>query len=74
MRVTRKGLTAALAATLFGTAMLDMAPAADVVKIRLSYTVPISNSASILLEKRDLARTSANPISWRSRVLPARRS
>jgi len=33
-----------------------MAPAADVVKIRLSYTVPISNSASILLEKRDLAR------------------
>jgi uncharacterized DUF497 family protein len=56
MRVTRRSLTAALAAILFGVAMLDTAPAANVVKIRLSYTVPISNSASILLEKKDLAR------------------
>jgi sulfonate transport system substrate-binding protein len=56
MRVTRRSLAAALAATLFGTAMLDAAPAADAVKIRLSYTVPISNSASILLEKKDLAK------------------
>jgi sulfonate transport system substrate-binding protein len=56
MRVTRKSLAAALAATLLGTVLLDIAPAADAVKIRLSYTVPISNSASILLEKKDLAR------------------
>jgi sulfonate transport system substrate-binding protein len=56
MRVTRRSLTAALAATLFGTAMLDTAPAADAVRIRLSYTVPIAELPSILLEKKDLAR------------------
>jgi sulfonate transport system substrate-binding protein len=56
MRVTSRSLTAALAATLFGTALLGTAPAADAVKFRLSYTVPVSNLASILLEKRDLAR------------------
>jgi NitT/TauT family transport system substrate-binding protein len=50
------GLTAALAATFFGTATLGTARAADPVKIRLSYTVPISNSASILLEKKELAK------------------
>jgi NitT/TauT family transport system substrate-binding protein len=45
-----------LTAILIGTALLDVASAADAVKIRLSYTVPISNSASMLLEKKDLAR------------------
>jgi ABC-type nitrate/sulfonate/bicarbonate transport system substrate-binding protein len=44
MRVTRGSLTAALAATLFGTALLDTA-------------VPISELPSILLEKKDLAKS-----------------
>jgi NitT/TauT family transport system substrate-binding protein len=56
MYFMRTGLTAALAATLLGAAMLDTARADDPVKIRLSYTVPISELASIFLEKKDLAR------------------
>jgi sulfonate transport system substrate-binding protein len=56
MRIMRTVLTATFAATLFGAATLGAARAADPVKIRLSYAVPISNSASILLEKRDLAK------------------
>jgi NitT/TauT family transport system substrate-binding protein len=56
MRITRTVLTATFAATLFGAATLCAARAGDPVKIRLSYTVPISNSASILLEKKDLAK------------------
>jgi sulfonate transport system substrate-binding protein len=56
MRITRTVLTATFAATLFGAATLCAARAADPVKIRLSYAVPISNSASILLEKKDLAK------------------
>ena len=56
MRVTRMGLAAALAATLFGAVTLGMARAAEPVKIRLSYTVPITDLPSILLEKKDLAK------------------
>jgi len=50
------GLTAALAATLCGAVTFGMARAADPVKIRLSYTVPITDLPSILLEKKDLAK------------------
>jgi NitT/TauT family transport system substrate-binding protein len=48
------GLTAAFAA-LLGAATLAPAQAADPVKIRLSYVVPISDLPSLLLEKKDLA-------------------
>ena len=47
--------TAALAA-LLAAAALGTAQAADPVKIRLSYVVPISDLPSLLLEKKDLAR------------------
>jgi NitT/TauT family transport system substrate-binding protein len=49
-------LTAAFTAALLGAAALDTARAADAVKIRLSYTVPISELASMLSEKKDLAK------------------
>jgi sulfonate transport system substrate-binding protein len=51
-------LAAAFAATLLGGALstIGAAQAADPVKIRLSYIVPISNWASMLVEKKDLAR------------------
>jgi sulfonate transport system substrate-binding protein len=56
MGLARLGLVAAaasmLAVPLFG---LSAARAADPVKIRLSYVVPISNWASMLVEKKDLA-------------------
>src|SRR5262245_59452287 len=51
----RMGLTAAFAA-LLGVAALGTAQAADPVKIRLSYVVPISDLPSLLLEKKDLAK------------------
>ena len=55
MRLARLGvaMVAAVGAVLsvFGTAS-----AADPVKIRLSYIVPISNWASMLMEKKELAR------------------
>jgi NitT/TauT family transport system substrate-binding protein len=54
MRVARIGLGAACAA-LFAAA-LGTAQAADPVKIRLSYVVPVSDLPSLLLEKKDLAR------------------
>jgi len=56
MRVMRIGLSAALAAMLFGATTFYTARATDLVKIRLSYVVPISNLASILLEKKELAK------------------
>jgi sulfonate transport system substrate-binding protein len=58
MGLASKGLAAAFAATLFGGALsaIGSAQAADPVKIRLSYIVPISNWASMLVEKKDLAR------------------
>src|SRR5215472_6563705 len=55
MRVATRGL-AALAAALIGAAPLDAARAADPVTIRLSYVVPISDFASLLVEKKDLAK------------------
>ena len=58
MRLARTGLAAALAATLWGAALLgaNAARAADPIKIRLSYVVPIANWASMLVEKKDLAK------------------
>jgi NitT/TauT family transport system substrate-binding protein len=53
--LARVGLTAALAAW-FGVAAPGTARSADPVKIRLSYVVPISDFASMLMEKKDLAR------------------
>jgi sulfonate transport system substrate-binding protein len=52
---------ARLASAMFAAAgalwsILGPAVAADPVKIRLSYVVPISNWASMLMEKKDLAR------------------
>jgi sulfonate transport system substrate-binding protein len=46
-------LLSCLAAVLFGT---NVAYSADPVKIRASWVAPVSNWASILLEKKDLAR------------------
>jgi len=47
-----------VSATLFAMAVAGagMAQAADPLKIRLSYVVPISNWASMLVEKKDIAR------------------
>src|SRR5229473_1279180 len=58
MRLARIGLAAAFALTLLSGALLgaDTASAADPIKIRLSYVVPIANWASMLVEKKDLAR------------------
>jgi sulfonate transport system substrate-binding protein len=56
MRVSTAGLAAAFVAALCSAATLDTAQPADLVKIRLSYVVPISDFASILLDKKDLAR------------------
>src|SRR5580692_10244986 len=58
MGLASKRLAAAFAATLLGVALsaIGAAQAADPVKIRLSYIVPISNWASMLVEKKDLAR------------------
>jgi NitT/TauT family transport system substrate-binding protein len=50
------GLAAAVAAVVFGAGAFDAARAADPVKIRLSFVVPGSNSASLLMEKKDLAK------------------
>ena len=58
MRLARIGLATAFAVTLLGGALLGagVAQAAEAVKIRLSYVVPIANWASMLVEKKDLAR------------------
>jgi NitT/TauT family transport system substrate-binding protein len=55
MRLATTGLAAACAAALIGIAPHDAAQA-DPIKIRLSYVVPISNLAPMLLEKKDLAK------------------
>src|SRR5258708_1147508 len=58
MRLARTGLTAAFALALWSGALLGTgtAQAAEAVKIRLSYGVPIANWGSMLVEKKDLAR------------------
>jgi len=58
MRLARTGLAATLAATLLGAGLFGAgaAQAAEAVKIRLSYVVPIANWAPMLVEKKDLAR------------------
>src|SRR6516165_1496738 len=58
MRLARTGLAAAFALALSSGALLGTgaARAADPVKIRLSYVVPIANWASMLVEKKDLAK------------------
>jgi sulfonate transport system substrate-binding protein len=55
MRLAKLALTMALAA-LAGAAAPGAARAADLVTIRLSYVVPISDLPSLLLEKKDLAQ------------------
>jgi sulfonate transport system substrate-binding protein len=58
MRLARTGLAAAFALALLGGALpgTGAARAAEAVKIRLSYVVPIANWASMLVEKKELAR------------------
>jgi NitT/TauT family transport system substrate-binding protein len=56
MRLATTGLAAALAAALISATPFDAARAADPVTIRLSYVVPISDFASLLVEKKDLAK------------------
>src|SRR5216684_1382561 len=58
MRLARTGLAAAFALALVSGAWLGAgaAPAAEAVKIRLSYVVPIANWASMLVEKKDVAK------------------
>ena len=58
MRLVRTGLSATLAAILLSAGLLaaSTAQAADAVKIRLSYVVPVANWASMLVEKKDLAK------------------
>jgi len=55
MRLATMGL-AAFTAALICTVPFDAARAADPVTIRLSYVVPISDFASLLVEKKDLAK------------------
>ncbi len=56
MRLAKTGLAAAFALGLLCGASHGVAQAAEAVKIRLSYVVPIANWASMLVEKKDLAR------------------
>lgn len=57
MRLTRLGLALSFAAAVLGAGLsAGVVKAADPVKIRLSYVVPISNWASLLVEKKDLAQ------------------
>src|SRR5215475_14760337 len=58
MRLARTGLAAAFALGLLSGALLGAgaAQAAEAVKIRLSYIVPIANWAPMLVEKKDLAK------------------
>src|SRR5262244_1601305 len=58
MRVARTGLAATVAAALLSMGLSGISPAraAEAVKIRLSYVVLIANWASMLVEKKDLAR------------------
>jgi ABC-type nitrate/sulfonate/bicarbonate transport system substrate-binding protein len=58
MRLARTGVAAAFALALLSGGLLgtDAASAADPIKIRLSYVVPIANWASMLVEKKDLAK------------------
>src|SRR5579871_229184 len=58
MHLARTGLAAAFAVTLLGASLLgaSAARADNPVKIRLSYVVPIANWASMLVEKKDLAK------------------
>jgi len=53
MHFLKFGLAPLIAAVLIGA---GAGQAADPVKIRLSYVVPVSNWASMLVEKKDLAR------------------
>jgi NitT/TauT family transport system substrate-binding protein len=56
MRLVRTGLAAVLALALLGGALLAAGrAAAEPLKIRLSYVVPIGNWATLLEEKKDLA-------------------
>jgi len=56
MRLSMTGLAVAVAAAVFGAGAFDAARAADPVKIRLSFVVPGSNTASLLMEKKELAK------------------
>jgi NitT/TauT family transport system substrate-binding protein len=58
MRLARTKLAAAFTLALLSGALLGAGAvqAAEAVKIRLSYVVPIANWASMLVEKKDLAR------------------
>src|SRR5215510_7340536 len=58
MRLARTGLATAFTLALLSGAWLYAGPtqAAEAVKIRLSYVVPIANWASMLVEKKDLAK------------------
>ena len=56
MRLSMTGLAVAVAAVVFGAGAFDAARAADPVKIRLSFVVPGSNTASLLMEKKELAK------------------
>jgi ABC-type nitrate/sulfonate/bicarbonate transport system substrate-binding protein len=56
MRLSMRGLAVAVAAVVFGAGAFDAARAADPVKIRLSFVVPGSNTASLLMEKKELAK------------------
>jgi len=56
MRLAIMGLTASFAATVLGSGTLGTAWAADPVKIRVGFVVPISDLPSLLMEKKDLAQ------------------
>jgi NitT/TauT family transport system substrate-binding protein len=58
MRLVRTGLAAVFAAVLLGASLFGGGAtlAAEAVKIRLSYVVPVANWASMLAEKKDLAK------------------
>ena len=74
MRLVQTGLAAALAAAVLGALLgTDAARAADPIKIRLSYVVPISNWADMVAQKKDLTGISANPTRSKLRVSPGRR-
>src|SRR5262245_13970446 len=57
MRLARAGLTVLFAVTVLAGALCGAgaAFAAEVLKIRLSYVVPVANWATLLVEKKDLA-------------------
>jgi len=68
-----RALNMIIAAGIFALAGATAAQSADPVKIRLSWVAPVTNWASIMLEKRTWRSISAPRTRWSPYATPARR-